>query len=440
MSRDKPEENADDMPDMLAADDAAEEVSGSDAGMDSDADADDAQEVELQNDCIAYFDMAQDSLFAIAQHPSDPQTIAVGGSAGSSDEAPGAGWILHIPPLPSSSPSSSPQSLEPSATIHGHDDSITALAWTMPRGEALASGGMDGRLRIWAQDKLVGEAHEVDEVTWLAACPAAAHANVMALGASDGSVWIYAIDVAASPALSIIASYFVHSASCTAGAWSADGTFLITVAEDASLLVWDPWHAAAAHADSVFSLDAHDSRFATQGLYSLAIDPRGAFIATGGAAGAIRIVSLPRLHDSYPGGTLLAALHTLSETVESLSISALPATTLLAAASVDGSIAVYDASRNFAVRAAFPSAHAPHAVVKVDFVPRDWLLTSCGMDGVVRRWDLRAATAPGAGLVHEWRGHRGGGEGGGVLGFVQGHDGSLVVTAGDDGLALVFKA
>ncbi|EQL01149.1 60S ribosome biogenesis protein Sqt1 [Ophiocordyceps sinensis CO18] len=80
------------------------------------------------------------------------------------------------------------------------------------------------------------------------------------------------------------------------------------------------------------------------------------------------------------------------------------------------------------------------------FVPQSWLLTSCGMDGVVRRWDLRAGGATGssaaadAGLLKEWRGHRGDGEGGGVLCFVQGQTGERVVTAGDDGLALVFEA
>jgi ribosome assembly protein SQT1 len=40
--------------------------------------------------------------------------------------------------------------------------------------------------------------------------------------------------------------------------------------------------------------------------------------------------------------------------------------------------------------------------------------------------------------VGEWKGHRGGGEGGGIMGFVQGN-GEAVVTAGDDHVALVFK-
>lgn len=68
------------------------------------------------------------------------------------------------------------------------------------------------------------------------------------------------------------------------------------------------------------------------------------------------------------------------------------------------------------------------------------------MDGVVRRWDARGGTAAaGQGLLKEWRGHVGVTEGengeqsGGVLGFVQSADGKRVVTAGDDGVSLVFE-
>jgi ribosome assembly protein SQT1 len=220
-------------------------------------------------------------------------------------------------------------------------------------------------------------------------------------------------------------------------------------------------------------LTGEDQRFEVEGgLYSIAIDPKGAFVAVGGATGAIKIVSLPRLTSAAPakpqsrargaggkasadptsGGVILAALQTGSDSIETLAVSVAsvsPPTTLLAAGSVDGSIVVYDATRRFAVRRNIAGAHEEHSVVKLEFVRNSWLLTSCGMDGVVRRWDIRgagstnpnvAATAAEAGLQKEWKGHRGDGEGGGVLGFVQGETGERVVTAGDDGVALVFEA
>ena len=112
----------------------------------------------------------------------------------------------------------------------------------------------------------------------------------------------------------------------------------------------------------------------------------------------------------------------------------------MAVGNVDGSITLFDTAHRFAVRRRIEGAHADqefeHAVVKVEFVrksgPGGSLLTSCGYDGVVRRWDTRGGTTAAAkGLVGEWGGHRGGGEGGGILGFVQG-DGNYVITAGDE--------
>ena len=142
---------------------------------------------------------------------------------------------------------------------------------------------------------------------------------------------------------------------------------------------------------------------------------------------------------------ILASLQAQGDGVETLDFSQ-PPLTLLAAGSVDGSIALYDAAHNFAVRRQIKDAHDEEAVIKVEFVKsrnndRNWILTSVGNDGVVRRWDTRGGTAAAnKGLMGEWRGHRGGGEGGGILGFAQGGGGAAVVTAGDDGVALVFKA
>lgn len=514
-SSNSPEEQQDQHPeedlDVLAADDAAEEIESdddNDMAMDS---GDEDEELVLVNDSIGYFDDAQDSLFSIAQHPVHPSLIAVGGSAGEADDAPGAGWIFDMSAAPSkpvlpasfaSDPSAAAQQpqttqLQSLFALDGHTDSINSLCWTLPRGEVLVSGGLDGRIRAWRADPqpatgslavtLLGEAQEVEEVNWIAACPSPQAPNTIALGASDGSVWVYTIDPAdTANALQIVQSYFLHTGACTAGAWTPDGQLLATVSEDGTLYVWDVWGAAAArglidnNGQTAISMSPEDQRFEVPGgLYAVAIDPKATFVAVGGAGGAIKIVSLPRLTaaatsnggknktsgstDVAAGGQILASLHSQTDGIETLAITlaqTTPATVLLAAGSVDGSICVYDATRRFAVRRHIVGAHEEHSVVKVEFVKNSWTLTSCGMDGVVRRWDLRgssggsgsgaaaaaAAGAPGAtatadgGLIKEWKGHRGDGEGGGVLGFVQGETGERVVTAGDDGVSLVFEA
>ena len=190
------------------------------------------------------------------------------------------------------------------------------------------------------------------------------------------------------------------------------------------------------------------------GLYSVACT--SSLVAVGGAGGNIRVVGLPQASDkskkskggsketSSSSGQILASLQAQSDGVETLSFSS-PPLNLLAAGSIDGSIALFDAAHRFAVRRHIKEAHEEFAVVKVAFVRNQQkgghILTSAGMDGVLRRWDTRGGTtAAGAGFIKEWKGHRGEGEGGGILGFVQGGGGSTIVTAGDDGVSLVFKA
>ena len=509
--------------DEVVADDAEGDVA-----MDSDEDhemGEGDEEMILHNDSIAYFDAHKDSVFAIAQHPVYPQLIATGGSEGEADDAPGKGYVIDTsaavsrpvrPPSYQSDPSAGPQQnteLIPIFEIDGHTDSINALAFTLPKGDFLASAGMDGRLRVYAvgaastpqgnqfQFKFLAESQETEEINWLLPCPSPDFPNTLALGASDGSVWVFTIDPSdsASP-IQIIQSYFLHTGPCTAGAWSADGNLLATVSEDASMHVFDVWGIAAAkklvtdNGQTVVSLTEADQRFAVEGgLYSVAIAPSGNLVAAGGAGGNIKIVGLPRLSEqqatkptvsrpapairgpagrrmpapaprggsaaagveaSDQAGAILASLAVQGDGIESLAFSPLP-NTLLAAGSVDGSIAVYDSARSFTVRKHIRDAHEGVSVVKVDFVKsatqpgtHGWLLTSCGLDGVVRRWDLRGATANQqtvqdggvvSGLLKEWRGHSGG-EGGGVLDFVQGETGERVVTAGDDGVVLVFEA
>ncbi|KAF3768787.1 WD40 repeat-like protein [Cryphonectria parasitica EP155] len=512
--------------DMVDLDEVAEEIAAENEDGDidmSDPEDDEHEEVQLVNDSVAYFDTHKDSIFAIAQHPTNPNIIATGGSEGDADDAPGKGYVLVIPqeldqrddgpvlpPSYAADPSAAARELasqkeniqiQPVFSIDGHTDSINALAFTLPNGDFLVSGGLDGRLRAYKVDAskpsftFLGESQEVPEINWLAPCPNTDYPNSVALGASDGSVWVYTIDPSdtATP-LQIVQTYFLHTTSCTAGAWTSDGSLLATVDEDSSLYVWDVWGLAAAkglagdNGQTVVSLTGQDQRFEVEGgLYSVAIEPRGGYLAVGGAGGAIRIVGLPRITDQTAGsapqagskagkakgkaaggkaaggeaqaGQILASLEVQSDSIESLSFAPASAPIpLLAAGSVDGSISVFDPSRQFNLRRNIQGAHEEFSVVKLEWVKQpqgtgsgaaaqqQWLLTSCGMDGVVRRWNLQGATpsqhAPNAavaGLEKEWRGHRGDGEGGGVLGFVQGNDGKRIVTAGDDGLALVFQ-
>ena len=483
---------------MLDPSETAEEIpEDQDAHMDSDDEeeqtadpAETLEEIQLQNDSVAHFDKHKDSIFCIAQHPVHPEIIATG----SGDDIAYV-FDCTLPPQPvlPASYQTNPQpaereSLSQLVTLDGHTDSVNAISFTAPQGQYLLTAGLDGRLRAWQGDstgkkwQFVAEAQEVEEINWLIPCPHPDYPNTIALGASDGSVWVYSVNAEdVNSPLTIVQAFYLHTGPCTAGAWTPDGKLLGTVSEDAGFYVWDVFGdaavaglAPATGAQSVVGLTADDERFKVEGgLYSIAISPNGSLAAVGGADGHIRIVGLPRLGANpsvtagvkgsgaksksggakQPGGPknaasgsasagqagqILASLQAQSDSVETLSISQ-PPLTLLASGSVDGSIALFDIAHRFAVRRHIKDAHEEEAVIKVDFVKSgnssgmEWLLTSCGNDGVARRWDTRGGTAAAAqGLIKEWRGHQGGGEGGGILGFVQGGGGDVVVTAGDE--------
>ena len=506
---------ADDAQEILEGDDDHPMESDDDEGAEGEDMNMDQQEIIFQNDSVGHFDKHSDSIFCVAQHPVHNSLVLTGSGDDTAylfDSTP-----THERPVLPASYEANPQprqerkSQEAILKLDGHTDSVNAVAFTEPKGEYAVTAGLDGRLRAWRDTsaqktgqawEFVAEAQEVEEINWVAACPSAEgdeeKSNVVALGANDGSVWVFRIDHNdSSQPICIIQSFFQHTASCTAGAWTPDGKLLATVSEDASFYVYDVFGAAAAvgvsysaGSSAVVGLTADDQRFAVDGgLYSVAVAPNGAFAAVGGAEGNIKVVGLPRLPSS-PGaassskgksktsaqqastgasaaGTLLASLQVQTDGIETLSFSS-PPMNLLAAGSVDGSIALFDTAHRFAVRRHIQEAHETSAVVKVEFLPskgpavplgrpspnvstatgqtRSWLLTSVGMDGVVRRWDARGGTAAaGQGLLVEWKGHAGlmenaeGEQSGGIMGFVQDLEGKRVVTAGDDGIALVFE-
>ncbi|KAJ5874760.1 uncharacterized protein N7529_003190 [Penicillium soppii] len=496
--------------DYLQADDAEEVFErGEDDEMEMDGDYDEnmtiEDEITFQNDSAAHFDSHTDSVFCVAQHPVHNHIIVTG----SGDDT---GYIFDSTPAPRpvlpSSFETTPQprereALQPLAKLDGHTDTINAVAFTEPAGEYVITAGLDGKLRAYRDTtpkktgtawEFFGEAQEVEEINWMAVCPyqknSEEHKNVIAIGANDGSAWVFRLDHTSANPISIIQTFFSHTESCTAGAWTSDGNLLATVSEDGSFYVYDVFGAAAAAGieypagtSVVLGLTADDQRFAVPGgLYSIAISPSGGIAALGGGEGNIRVIGLPRITASGPSakgkaapksagataaGTIMAALQNQTDNIESLSFSQ-PPFTFLAAASVDGSLAIYDAAHRFAVRRHIQGAHDDAPVVKVEFLPsnrqlsasvsgplasasaaqqnRSWMFTSVGLDGVVRRWDARGGTTAAAqGLMQEWKGHmpltenEDGEQSGGIMGFVQNYEGQRIVTAGDDGICLVFE-
>ena len=446
--------NEDDAMSDVEADDVAEEIEPTgDHPMDSDAEDSIDGAPAGPNDSIAEFTAHADSIFSVAAHPLDPTLLATGSGDNTAalfslTSAPALTPLLRTDPFP---------------------ESVAALAFSLPAGAHLLAADLEGHVRaipVPAPAALAAttppsafgpvlEAHEADEIAWLLPLPAPAPLGAFAAGAGDGAVWLHAVAPGAA-AIDYLATFYQHAAASTAGAVGPAGAaraLLASVAEDGSLAVHAPFGAGASLEQPLAAFGAHDARFAVDGgLNCVAIDATGQRVAAGGPGGQVRVVSLPAADGRGGGGQLVASLSARADAVEALAWAPGPLA-LLAAGGVDGSIAVFDAGRGFAVRRVVRAAHGEHAVVQVAFdgdgtpgggvAGPGWMLTSCGMDGVVRRWDVRgggggaAAVGDAAqGLVKELRGHRGGGEGGGVLGFVRAGD--RIVTAGDDGISLVF--
>ena len=418
-----------------------------------------SEEVIFHGDSIVHFEPYPfESLFSIARHPIHPNVILTGGESNKA-------YIFNTV-LPSDGDRGSALR-QAEYTFSTHTESVVATLFTLPRGEWAVTADLDGRLAVHKAQTLprTGEIQgwkscqttdEGSEVVWLAACPNLRRPNIFAYGTGDGCVWVQGLNRQQDDGsyLSLLRSSYLHAESCTAGAWSVDGLLLATVSTDGSLAIIDPFtdESNPYSTSSLYKLTADDRRFQIEGgFFSIAVSSNGMYVAAGGADGQIRIVGMPKPASTTVmnknAGKLIASLRGQTDNIETLSFTPESAPLpLLAAGSVDGSIVLFDAARDFPERRIIRDAHAGETVVKVEFVQNSTLpgnaslLTSCGMDGAVRQWDARSNTSTAVGMIREWEGHQSvkgvddeeGDGSGGVLDFVQDKDGLKVVTAGDE--------
>lgn len=421
---------------MLDPTEAAEEiVDDGDAHMSEDDDAGegaDRVELELVNDSKTYFDGHTDSVFSIGRHPTNHALYLTGGGDDTAQL-----WKI-VPET-----QETPLHTEQLQIIKGHADSVIAAGFLKPDGNYAYTAGLDGKLRVYkaadTEYALIFETKEVEEINWAEAHPTE---PVIALGANDGSCWVYSVE---EEQVLMRSSFHAHTASCTAGAWTPRGRHLATVSEDGSFYLWD-----ASTGEGEIGLTARDQRFNIEGgLYSVAIHPGGTVAVVGGATGECKAVGLPTsarpprpaaagrpapgADQSSQSGQIVAAMAAHSEGVETLAFCQSPALPFMASGGIDGTVVIYDHSRGFAIRKTINEAHEG-AVVKVEFATREsgsdpGILTTVGVDGKMKRWDTRTGN-----LIGTWKGHTDG-----ILGFVQASSGGLV-TAGDDGVVLVFDS
>ncbi|KIM62689.1 hypothetical protein SCLCIDRAFT_15717 [Scleroderma citrinum Foug A] len=335
------------------------------------------------------------SVFVVSCHPTQPLAV----SGGEDD----LGYIWDI------------TDGETIVRLTGHSDSVTSATFSSD-GEMAATGGMDGKVRVWRRHgkedykhwEFLTELQGPDEVTWLRWHP---KGTVLLAGSNDSTVWLWQL-----PSGTTMQVLSGHTGAVQCGEFTPDGKRIITACADGFLILWDPRSPTP-----IFRLGPRDARFDLGAITSLGVNSSSTLAVVGGESGGIRIVSLSK-------GVVVGALagHTEDESVEAIGFIELPGGAAVVSAGTDGQAHIWDLN-TMRKRATLEHEDAITAVLS-HAAPRSHLVTTASADRTLKTWDARTGK-----LLSDHKGHRGA-----VLGASIGLEGSVIVSAGDEGDCYVF--
>ncbi|KAF9178836.1 hypothetical protein BGZ51_000487 [Haplosporangium sp. Z 767] len=345
----------------------------------------DDEMVELHDDSVQGFFAHKEPVYDVALHPIH-QNIAVSGGGDDKSYL----WRLYDG--------------EQLYEFAGHTDSVTQVAFSVD-GTYVASGSMDGKVRVWKSEtgEFACELEGPDEVVWIKWHP---KGNIILAGATDSSVWMWAV-----PSGAFMNVFNGHSGPVTSGMFTPDGKRIVTVSEDTSLIVWDPKSAAAIH-----RITSEDARFHSDVITCLAINKDSSLAMTGSADGTAKLINL---HN----GQILGSFENHTDAVETVGFS--DHLNLAATGSLDGRLNVWDV-QTMQLRT---TCEHKGPIIKLQWHKTQPLITSCSADRSVQVWDGRTGQN-----VKIWLGHQDA-----VLSFAMTDDGLTCVSGSDDGCALVFR-
>ncbi|KAF9238494.1 WD40-repeat-containing domain protein [Melanogaster broomeanus] len=302
---------------------------------------------------------------------------------------------------------------EPLAASGGEDD--LGYIWDITDGEDDREADRAHR-QIWRRVgkenyrtwEFLTELQGPDEVMWLRWHP---KGTVLLAGSNDGTVWLWQL-----PSGNTMQVFAGHTGAVQCGEFTPDGKRIVTACADGTLMFWDP---RSPHA--IFKLTSQDTRFNLGGITSLAINSSSTLAVVGGA-GSVRVVSLSK-------GELVGALggHDEEESVEAMQFIDLVGTSgVIVTGGTDGKACIWDVS-TMRLRATLEHQDAITTVLAHP-APKSHLIVTASADKTLKTWDVRTGT-----LVKEHTGHHAP-----ILSASLGLQGSVVVSAGDDGVCLVF--
>lgn len=408
--RDSEEEGGDAFIDQNEVGEVVEEVEGEDHPMSDDDepleedhfDENGNLEIDLTNNSSSYFDQHEDSIFMIASHPTLPMVVTGGG-----DEM-GYLWTTHSNPP------------RVASKLSGHTESLVAGGFTSD-GKYLVTGDMNGQIRVW-RSKAGGEKweffsslQEVDEVICLRIHP---KLPVFAISAKDGSIWVYEMG---GNKLNNIAVLSAHSAPVNdilfADVDNEEKMTLISASDDAGIVCWNVYQSTANYHLGPSQLKGEHP------WVVLCLSPSGRTFAVGSQDGTMAIVKID-------DGAVLKMIDTGNDTEdeESRSVEAIAwsdKTNIVAVGNVEGQIQLWDVA-SWKVR---NTLQIEGAITKLEFIKGTTKLVSSGYDGSLIVWDVISGNK-----VWQCFGHNAG-----VLGFAVQENGRRIISAGDEGVSLVFE-
>ncbi|WFD01177.1 60S ribosomal subunit assembly or modification protein [Malassezia yamatoensis] len=397
------------------------------------------EQMEFQDDSIAAFYSHRKSVFCVNLHPKFPQPpIAVSG--GEDDRA----WIWNT--------------IDGAeiAQLGGHTDSVVAVSFSHD-GEYVATGGLDGRVRVWRHHapnfttwEFLTNLEGPSEVVWLAWHP---KGPVLVAGSSDSTLWMWQL-----PSGNVMNVFSGHTGSVTCGRFTPDGRKLVSGSDDGSLIIWDPRSAAV-----LARISDEDTKFSLEGgITSMCISPDSRLVVAGGAAGGVRVLSMANL-DSAGNVSVVGILdgHQEGESVEGVEfVDLVPASTPgsfsgptsqtsthIVSVATDGKAITWD------LTSGKPRGEAMHdaAITKLVVHPSTPLITTSCMDHMIRTLDARSMQL--VGIQHGFTDGvldvavgiddqiTQGADSGGIGAYIDASKskGYKLIGAGDEGVALVFR-
>lgn len=387
-------------------------------GEDNEMNEEETLEIDMSNNSVTYFDKHTDSVFTVFQHPTLPLVCSGGG-----DDVAHL-WTSHSQPP------------KFAGSLSGHTESVIAGSFTSD-GKFLVTADMTGKVLVHmsqkggSQWKKVSELQEVEEVVWLKSHPAIP--GVFAFGAIDGSVWCYQIN-GSNGSLEQLMSGFIHQQDCSAGTFinvdKGENTLeLVTCSLDSTIVGWNCYTG-----QPLFKIAQENIKGFIAPWVSVSAAPasltkgNAAVVACGSNNGILAVVNC-----NGEGSVLhLSQVIELKEEDDELDASIEAITwsdsyPLMAVGLVSGDILLYETT-SWKVRRRFA---LPDSVTKLLFDGDD--LFASGIDGKVYQFDARTGKEKFICTGHNM----------GVLDFIlvkkDNSSPRRVITAGDEGVSLVFE-